>query len=87
MPDRLIFHVDVNSAFLSWEAARRVKLGEADLRLIPSAVGGDPEKRTRRHPREVDSGEAAGRRHRRADFVRSAQMPRARIGAPRFQAV
>ena len=46
MPDRLIFHVDVNSAFLSWEAARRVKLGEADLRLIPSAVGGDPEKRT-----------------------------------------
>lgn len=46
MPERLIFHVDVNSAFLSWEAARRVKLGEADLRLIPSAVGGDPEKRT-----------------------------------------
>ena len=43
---RLIFHVDVNSAFLSWEAARRVKNGEADLRLIPSAVGGDREKRT-----------------------------------------
>lgn len=44
--DRLIFHVDVNSAFLSWEAARRVRLGEPDLRLIPSCVGGDPEKRT-----------------------------------------
>lgn len=43
---RLIFHVDVNSAFLSWEATRRVKAGEADLRLIPSAVGGDREKRT-----------------------------------------
>ena len=42
----LIFHVDVNSAFLSWEAARRVKNGEEDLRLIPSAVGGDREKRT-----------------------------------------
>ena len=42
----LIFHVDVNSAYLSWEAARRVKRGEADLRLIPSAVGGDREKRT-----------------------------------------
>ena len=26
---RLIFHVDVNSAFLSWEAARRVAAGEA----------------------------------------------------------
>lgn len=43
---RLIFHVDVNSAFLSWEATRRVKAGEADLRLVPSAVGGDRDKRT-----------------------------------------
>lgn len=43
---RLIFHVDVNSAFLSWEATRRVKNGEDDLRLIPSCIGGDPERRT-----------------------------------------
>lgn len=43
--ERLIFHVDVNSAFLSWEAARRVRGGEDDLRLIPSCVGGDPETR------------------------------------------
>ena len=42
----LIFHVDVNSAYLSWEAARRVANGEADIRLIPSAIGGDREKRT-----------------------------------------
>lgn len=42
---RLIFHVDVNSAFLSWEAVRRVKRGEPDLRLIPSAIGGSPESR------------------------------------------
>ncbi|MDY3795924.1 MAG: DNA polymerase IV, partial [Agathobacter sp.] len=45
-PDRLIFHVDVNSAFLSWEAARRVANGQPDLRLIPSCIGGDPKKRT-----------------------------------------
>lgn len=44
--ERLIFHVDVNSAFLSWEAARRVAAGEPDLRLIPSAIGGDRDKRT-----------------------------------------
>ncbi len=44
--ERLIFHVDVNSAFLSWEATRRVKLGEPDLRLIPSCVGGSPDRRT-----------------------------------------
>lgn len=43
---RLIFHVDVNSAFLSWEAARRVAEGGEDLRLIPSCIGGDPARRT-----------------------------------------
>ena len=43
--ERLIFHIDVNSAFLSWEAVRRVRRGEPDLRLIPSAVGGDPKSR------------------------------------------
>ena len=43
---KLIFHIDVNSAYLSWEAVRRVRNGEPDLRLIPSAIGGDPEKRT-----------------------------------------
>ena len=42
----LVFHIDVNSAFLSWEAARRVREGGEDLRLIPAAVGGDREKRT-----------------------------------------
>ena len=45
MTERLIFHVDVNSAYLSWEATRRVKNGEADLRLMPSCIGGDPESR------------------------------------------
>ena len=43
---RVIFHIDVNSAFLSWEATRRVSQGMSDLRLIPSAIGGDREKRT-----------------------------------------
>ena len=45
MIQRLIYHVDVNSAFLSWEAVRRVQRGEDDLRLIPSAISGDPQKR------------------------------------------
>ena len=43
---RVVFHIDVNSAFLSWESTRRVGLGLSDLRLIPSAIGGDREKRT-----------------------------------------
>ncbi|MBE7025732.1 MAG: DNA polymerase IV [Ruminococcaceae bacterium] len=44
--ERLIFHVDVNSAFLSWEAVRHLAHTGEDLRLIPSAIGGDPQKRT-----------------------------------------
>ena len=44
---RFVFHVDVNSAFLSWSAAYRTCiLGESeDLRRAPSIVGGDQEKR------------------------------------------
>lgn len=44
---RIIFHVDVNSAFLSWEACYRLHHlgGKQDLREIVSAVGGDQEKR------------------------------------------
>lgn len=47
MAQRVIFHVDANSAFLSWSAAYRVKvLGEAqDLRLVPSVVAGDKASR------------------------------------------
>ena len=45
--DRIIFHIDVNSAFLSWEAVYRIRhLGcTEDLRDIPSAVCGDIKKR------------------------------------------
>lgn len=47
MGENIIFHIDVNSAFLSWEAVYRVKHlgGTLDLRTIPSAVGGDMSKR------------------------------------------
>lgn len=43
----IIFHIDVNSAFLSWSAAYRCHvLGEEpDLRTVPSIVGGDQEAR------------------------------------------
>lgn len=47
MAEKVIFHIDVNSAFLSWEAVYRLKHlgGSIDLREIPSAVGGDVAKR------------------------------------------
>lgn len=47
MSGSVVFHIDVNSAFLSWEAVYRVRHlgGKLDLRTIPSAVGGDISKR------------------------------------------
>lgn len=47
MHKKIIFHIDVNSAFLSWEAVYRIRHlnGTLDLRTIPSAVGGDMAKR------------------------------------------
>ena len=44
---RTIFHVDVNSAFLSWSALKLLKEdpGAVDLRTIPSGVGGDVKTR------------------------------------------
>lgn len=47
MQERVIFHVDANSAFLSWTAAYRVHvLGESqDLRDVPSVIAGDKASR------------------------------------------
>ena len=44
--DRIIFHIDVNSAYLSWSALSLLEQGNTtDLRKIPSIIGGDMEKR------------------------------------------
>ena len=47
MAERIVFHIDVNSAFLSWTAAWRVHvLGETfDLRMVPSVIAGDKKSR------------------------------------------
>jgi len=43
---KLIFHIDVNSAFLSWSARSRLMEGlDIDLRNIASVIGGDEESR------------------------------------------
>lgn len=42
----IIFHIDVNSAYLSWTALEQLKKGAyQDLRQIPAIIGGDMEKR------------------------------------------
>lgn len=43
---RTIFHIDANSAYLSWTAAARLEAGQpVDLREIPSVIAGDPKSR------------------------------------------
>lgn len=42
----IIFHIDVNSAYLSWTAVEQLKNGaKTDLRSIPSIIGGDKKSR------------------------------------------
>lgn len=44
--EKVWFHVDVNSAFLSWSALKALREGaDQDLRALPAVVGGDEEKR------------------------------------------
>lgn len=46
MAKQYVFHIDANSAYLSWEATYRLQHGDPlDLRTVPSVVGGDPTTR------------------------------------------
>ena len=42
----IIFHIDVNSAYLSWTAVEQLKNGaRTDIRTIPAIIGGDQKSR------------------------------------------
>lgn len=47
MSNPVIYHIDVNSAFLSWEAAERLREdpGAPDIRTFPAVIGGNEEMR------------------------------------------
>ena len=44
--DRIVYHIDVNSAYLSWTAIDILKKENLDIRLIPSVIGGERDKRS-----------------------------------------
>lgn len=83
---RVIFHIDVNSAFLSWTAAYRVQvLGETlDLRTVPSVIVGDQSKRhsivlAKSHPAkqfQIHTGEPL--------FLAKQKCPDLKIAAPDY---
>ena len=63
---KIYFHVDVNSAFLSWSALKSLQDGgTVDLRTIPAVVGGDEAKRhgvvLAKAPRQKNSASRQGR--------------------------
>ncbi|MDD2980608.1 MAG: DNA polymerase IV [Hespellia sp.] len=42
----IVFHIDVNSAYLSWSAAEQLKSGaKIDIRTVPAIIGGDQQSR------------------------------------------
>lgn len=46
--EKIIFHIDVNSAYLSWTAVKLLQYGDEsviDIREIPSVIGGSEENR------------------------------------------
>ena len=47
MPDTIIYHIDVNAAFLSWQACYDISIDEnaQDIRTIPAVIGGNQEER------------------------------------------
>ena len=61
----VIFHIDVNSAYLSWTAVEQLKNGAGtDLRKIPSIIGGDQKSRQWGCPRKVNPGKKIWHPHR-----------------------
>lgn len=47
MPETIIYHIDVNSAFLSWQACYDISINEnaQDIRTIPAVIGGSQKER------------------------------------------
>lgn len=47
MPKTIIYHIDVNSAFLSWQACFDISMDDhaLDIRTIPAVIGGSQEER------------------------------------------
>ena len=46
MASRIIFHIDVNSAYLSWTSVGNLRTGAGpDLREVPAIIGGDQKSR------------------------------------------
>ena len=72
---RIIFHIDVNSAYLSWTAVEQLKSGaKLDIRTIPRHHRRGPEIQTRRRAGQIHPGKKVWDTHRGAGGKCSAEM-------------
>ena len=77
--DRIIFHIDVNSAYLSWSALEKLHNGsDLDLRTIPAIIGGQT---ARRCSGKIHPGQGLRDRDGRAHRQCHAQMSGTDAGA------
>ena len=83
MMSDVIFHIDVNSAYLSWTSAHMLESGETlDLRAIPSIIGGDEKKPPRYRTGEIGSGKSIRHRDRRTGGCSAEKCPMLTIAPP-----
>ena len=85
MKDKIIFHIDVNSAFLSWSAVEALKNGEeVDFREIPSIVGGDEDSRRGVVLAKSNSAKAFGVVTGESIFSARRKCPQLKVISPNF---
>ena len=70
---RVIFHIDVNSAYLSWTAVEQIKNGSSlDIRTIPAIIGRGPGVQAWRRSGKINPGKKVRHHHRGTGGERSA---------------
>ena len=86
--NRVIFHIDVNSAYLSWTAVEQLKSGSSlDIRTIPAIIGGDRASRHGVVLAKIHSCKEIWHRYRRAGGKCAEEMSEPPYGAAGSQDV
>ncbi len=85
---RVIFHIDVNSAYLSWTAVEQLKGGASlDIRTIPAIIGGEPGVQAWRRSGKIHPCKKVRDRDRGTCGERAAEMPESSYGTTGSQDV
>lgn len=82
---KVIFHVDVNSAFLSWTAVNRMKFGDkTDIRETAAVIGGDETSRRGVVLAKSEKAKKLGVRTGESLYSARQKCPELKVYAPDF---